>query len=62
MLGGELRWEEQRLPRARMCVDRAGTVDDMSEGFSLASPPPGSGTTGGVHAQRSSRPGSTNVG
>jgi hypothetical protein len=39
MLGGELRWEEQRLPRARMCVDRAGTVDDMSEGFFACLPP-----------------------
>jgi hypothetical protein len=30
-LGGELRWEDNRLCRTRVCVDREGTVDDMSE-------------------------------
>ena len=31
-LGGELRREEQLLPRAGMSTDRDGTVDDLSEG------------------------------
>jgi hypothetical protein len=40
-LGGELRREEQLLPRAGVSTDRDGTVDDLSEGgfsvpFSLA--------------------------
>jgi hypothetical protein len=39
-LGGELRREEQLIPRAGMSTDRDGTDDDLSEGgFSLASPP-----------------------
>jgi hypothetical protein len=31
-LGGELRREEQLLPRAGMITDRDGTDDDLSEG------------------------------
>jgi hypothetical protein len=38
-LGGELRREEQLLPRAGMSTYRDGTVDDLSEGeFSHAFP------------------------
>jgi hypothetical protein len=39
-LGGELRREEQLLPRAGMCMDRVGTDDDQSEGgfFACLSP------------------------
>jgi hypothetical protein len=38
-LGGELRREEQQLPRAGISTDRDGTVDDMSEGvFTCLSP------------------------
>jgi hypothetical protein len=32
-LGGELRREEQVLPRAGMSTDRDGTDDDLSEGY-----------------------------
>jgi hypothetical protein len=32
-LGGELRREEQLISRTGMCMDRVGTVDDLSEGF-----------------------------
>jgi hypothetical protein len=32
-LGGELRREEQLLPRARMSTDRDGTDYDLSEGI-----------------------------
>jgi hypothetical protein len=39
-LGGELRREEQLLPRAGMSTDRDGTDDDLSKGvFHLPSPP-----------------------
>jgi hypothetical protein len=31
-LGGELQREEQLLSRTGMCMDRVGTVDDLSEG------------------------------
>jgi hypothetical protein len=37
-LGGELRQEELLLTRTRVCVDRVGAYDDLSEGFSLAFP------------------------
>jgi hypothetical protein len=43
-LGGELRREEQLISRTGMCMDRAGTVDDPSEGAFPAHP--SSGTTG----------------
>jgi hypothetical protein len=40
-LGGELRREEQRLSRTGVCVDREGTVDDVSDGgLSPPFPPP----------------------
>jgi hypothetical protein len=39
-LGGEMRREEQLIPRAVLSTDRDGTDDDLSEGgFSLAFPP-----------------------
>jgi hypothetical protein len=31
MLGGELLWEERLPYRTRMCVDRVGAFDDLSE-------------------------------
>jgi hypothetical protein len=38
-LGGEVRREEQLLPRAGMSTDRDGTDEDMSEGvFHMPSP------------------------
>jgi hypothetical protein len=33
MLGGGLRREERLLSRTRVCADRIGAFDDMSEGF-----------------------------
>jgi hypothetical protein len=45
-LGGELRREEQLLPRAVMITDRDGTGDELSEGLFHMPFPPSSGTTG----------------
>jgi hypothetical protein len=36
MLGDELRREEHRLSRTRLCVDQSGTVDDISKRPSAA--------------------------
>jgi hypothetical protein len=58
-LGGELRREEQLIPRAGMSTDRDGTVDDLSEGFFHWPSPPSSGTTGVAHEPRSGRSVST---
>jgi hypothetical protein len=52
-LGGELRREEQLLPRAGMSTDRDGTDDDMSEGGFHRPFPPSSGTTGDAQEPRS---------
>jgi hypothetical protein len=38
-LGGELRREERRLSLMRVCIDRVGTVDDLSEGVFACLPP-----------------------
>jgi hypothetical protein len=63
MLGDELRWEERRLSRTGICVDRDGTVDHLSEVvFHLPSPPLNNGTTGVAHEHRSGRLVPTNVG
>jgi hypothetical protein len=51
-LGGELRREEQLLPRAGMSTDRDGTVDDLSEGVFHLPFSPSSGTTGVAHEPR----------
>jgi hypothetical protein len=48
-LGGELRREEQLLSRTGMCMDRVGTVVDLSEEFFRPPSPPCSGTTGVAH-------------
>jgi hypothetical protein len=45
-LGGELRREEQLLPRAGMSMDRDGTDDDLSDGVFHLPFPSSSGTTG----------------
>jgi hypothetical protein len=45
-LGGDLRREEQLLPRAGMSTDRDGTDDDLSEGVFHLPSPPSSGTNG----------------
>jgi hypothetical protein len=60
-LGGELRREEQLLPRAGMSTDRDGTDDDMSEGVFHLPLPPSFGTTGVAHESRSSRLASTSL-
>jgi hypothetical protein len=40
MLGRELRREERLLSRTRVCVDRAGVFDELSEGgFRVPFPP-----------------------
>jgi hypothetical protein len=39
MLGAEVRRAAQQLSRTRVCVDRDGTVDDMSEGGFARLPP-----------------------
>jgi hypothetical protein len=54
-LGGEMRREEQLLPRAGMSTDRDGTDDDLSEGVFHLPFPPSSGTTGVAHEPRSGR-------
>jgi hypothetical protein len=58
-LGGEMRREEQLLPRAGMSTDRDGTVDDLSEGVFHMHFPPSSGTTGVAHEHRSGKSAST---
>jgi hypothetical protein len=45
-LGGELRREDQLLPRAGMSTDRDGTDDDLSKGVFHMPFLPSSGTTG----------------
>jgi hypothetical protein len=45
-LGGEVRREEQLLPRAGKSTDREGTDDDLSEWVFHPPFPPSSGTTG----------------
>jgi hypothetical protein len=52
-LGGEVRWEEQLIPRAGMSTDRDGTDDDLSEGVFHLPFPPSSGKTGVAHEPRS---------
>jgi hypothetical protein len=58
-LGGELRREEELLPRAGMSTDRDGTDDDLSEGVFHLPFPPSSGTTGVAQKPRSCRFAST---
>jgi hypothetical protein len=58
-LGGELRREEQLISRTGMCMDRVGTVDDLSEGGFHLPFPLSSGTTGDAHEQNSSKSDST---
>jgi hypothetical protein len=60
-LGGELRREEQLLSRTRMCTDRDGTADDMSEGFFHVPFSLGSGATGVAHELRLSTSASTST-
>jgi hypothetical protein len=45
-LGGEVRREQQLLPRAGMSTDRDGTDDDLNDGIFHMPFPPSSGTTG----------------
>jgi hypothetical protein len=58
-LGGELRREEQLLPRAGFSTDRDGTDDDLSEGVFRMLFPPSSGTIGVAQEPRSGRFAST---
>jgi hypothetical protein len=58
-LGGELRQEEQLLPRAGMSTDRDGTDDDLSEGGFHLPFPRSSGTTAVAKEPRSGRSAST---
>ena len=58
-LGGEVRREEQLIPRAGLSTDRDGTDDDLSEGVFHLPPPPSSGTTGVAREPRSGRYDST---
>jgi hypothetical protein len=60
-IGGYLRWEEHRLSRTRVCVDREGDVDDLSEEF-IRLIPPSSGTAGGAHEPRLGRHDLTSAG
>jgi hypothetical protein len=60
-LGGELRREEQLLPRAGVSTDRDGTVDGLSEEFFHLPSPPSSGTTGVAHEPRSGRSASSST-
>jgi hypothetical protein len=59
-LGGEVRREEQQLPRVGMSTDRDGTDDDLNEGVFHVPFPPSSGTTGVAQELRSGRLASTN--
>jgi hypothetical protein len=40
MLGGGLRREERLLTRTRVCMDRVGAIDDLSEVFFRMPSPP----------------------
>jgi hypothetical protein len=60
-LGGELQREEQLLYWTGTCMDRLGTVVDLSEGFFRMPFPPSSGTTGVAQEQRSSTSYSTST-
>jgi hypothetical protein len=51
-LGRKLRREEQRISRTGMCMDRVGTVDDMSEGAFRLPFPLSSVTTGVAKEKR----------
>jgi hypothetical protein len=56
-LGRDIRREERLLSRTRVCVDRIGAFDDVTEGgFRRMLSPPSSDTTGVVHESRSGRP------
>jgi hypothetical protein len=59
-LGGELRREEQLLPRAGKSTDLVGTDDDLSEGVFHLPFLPSSGTTGVAQEPRSGTSASTN--
>jgi hypothetical protein len=64
MLGGklpQLRREEQLISRTGMCMDRVGTVDDLSKGFFRLAFPPCSVTTGVAKEQRLGMSDSTNT-
>jgi hypothetical protein len=61
MLGGELRRKEHLLSRARVCGERFGAYDDMSEGFCCLPLSPTSGKTEIAHEARSSTPDSTHT-
>jgi hypothetical protein len=52
-LDGELRREEQLIPRAGLSTDRDGTDDDLCEGVFHLPFPPSSGTTGVAQEPRS---------
>jgi hypothetical protein len=58
-LGGEVRREEQLLPRAGMSTDRDRTYDDLSEEVFHMPSPLSSGTTGVAHEPRSGKFAST---
>jgi hypothetical protein len=58
-LGGELRREEQLIPRAGLSTDRGGTDEDLCEGGFSSAFPPISGTTGVAQEPRSGRSAST---
>jgi hypothetical protein len=58
-LGGEVRRDEQLLPRAGLSTDRDGTDDGLSEGVFRMPSPPSSGTTGVAQEPRSCKFAST---
>jgi hypothetical protein len=59
-LGGEVRREEQLLPRAGMSTDRDGADNDLSEGVFHLPFPSSSGTTEVAQKPRSRKFASTN--
>jgi hypothetical protein len=52
MLDGDMRREERLLSRTKVCMDRDGAFDDLSEGVFRVPFPRSSGTTGFVKEPR----------
>jgi hypothetical protein len=61
MLRGEMRLEERLLSGMRVCVDRVGAYDDMSEGIFRMPFPRNSGTDRVAHEPRPGTPDSTST-